>query len=120
MHSPLTTSEQEVGAIIDAHREISFETGEVRQRGLSTMLHKRLSRFEAALEPSNSDGPMPHVDIGEHQWRNSCTILPWNCWGAAGAFAHSETVIESQGQNAPGTWIRLSRQFEKFLDFIHF
>ena len=84
------------------------------------MLDKRLSRFEAALEPSNSDGPMPHVDIGEHQWRNGRTVLTWNCWGTAGAFAHSETVIESQRQNAPGTWIRLSRQFEKFLDFIHF
>ena len=84
------------------------------------MLDKRLSRFEAALEPSYSDGPMPHVDIGEHQWRNGRTVLTWNCWGTAGAFAHSETVIESERQNAPGTWIRLSRQFEKFLDFIHF
>ena len=63
MHSPLSTGEQEVRAIIDAHREISFETGVVRQGGLSTMLDKRLGRFEAALELL---GPVPHVDIGEN------------------------------------------------------
>ncbi len=120
MQWALLAGEQKVRAIIDSYGEVSFETGVVRQRGLSTMLHKRLTRFEAALEPSNSDGPMPHVDIGEHQWRNARTVLTWNWWGTAGAFAYSETVIESQRQNAPGTWIRLSRQFEKFLDFIHF
>jgi hypothetical protein len=63
---------------------------------------------------------MPHVDVGEHQWRNGRTVLTWNCWGTAGAFADSKTVIERQSQNAPGTWICLAGQFEKFLDFIHF
>ena len=84
------------------------------------MLHKCLSRFETALEPSNSDGPMSHVDIGEHQRRDGRTILAWNCWDSAGAFAHSETVIESQRQNAPGTLIGFARQFKQFFDLIHF
>src|ERR1700756_76017 len=84
------------------------------------MLYKCLSRFEAALEPSNSDGPVSHVDIGEHQWRNGRTVPTWNCRGSAGAFAHSETVIESQRQNAPGTLIGLACQFKQFFDLIHF
>src|SRR6202162_966583 len=83
------------------------------------MFDKCLNCFQAGLESTDSNCPVLHVDIGEHQWRNGRTVLTWNCWGTAGAFAHSETVIESQRQNAPGTWIRLSRQFEKFLDFIH-
>ncbi len=32
--------------------------------------------------------------------------------GPAGAFSHSETMIESQRQNAPRAWIRLACQFE--------
>ena len=83
------------------------------------MLHKRLSRFETALEPSNSDSPVSHIDVRQHQWRDGRTVPTWNYWGTAGTFAHSETVIESQRQNAPGTWICLASQFEKFLDFIH-
>src|SRR5271165_5010681 len=57
--------EEKVRSIIHSDGEVSFETGIVRQRGLSTMLDKCLSRFEAALEPSDSDGPVSHIDIGE-------------------------------------------------------
>ena len=36
------------------------------------------------------------------------------------AFAHSETVIESQCQNAPGTLIGLACKFKQLFDLIYF
>ena len=115
----LLAGEEKACSIIDSHSKVGFETGAVRQRRFPAMLHKRLRGFEAALESPHSDGPVPNVDVRQHQWWNCWTVLGGNCRGTAGTFAHSKTVIESQGQNAPGTWIRLSRDFKKFLYFIH-